>query len=97
MRKEGQEYIVKVIDWGLGVLTHGEDQFRRCGTPEYCAPEVLAGQYNIECDMWSLGVLIYVMLSGFLPFKGDSLKSTIQLVKKGEVHFKSSKWSTISQ
>lgn len=51
----------------------------------------------MECDMWSLGVLIYVMLSGRMPFKGNSLKETIQKVKSGEVGFKSEVWNTVSQ
>ena len=88
IKKNGDEYVVKVIDWGLGALTHGEDLNRRCGTPEYCAPEVLKGSYNIECDMWSLGVLIYIMLSGRMPFKGKTLKETIELVQIGSIKFK---------
>jgi serine/threonine protein kinase len=96
VKKQGEEYIVKVIDWGLGVLTCGEDLSRRCGTPEYCAPEVLMGQYNLECDMWSLGVLIYIMLSGQMPFRGRNLQETVTIVKKGQVRFKSSVWTAVS-
>lgn len=43
----GEEYIVKVIDWGLGAIVQGSELNRKCGTPEYCAPEVLSGNYNI--------------------------------------------------
>jgi calcium-dependent protein kinase len=42
------------------------------GTPHYMAPEVLNGKYGLECDMWSMGVIIYILLSGYLPFTGDN-------------------------
>ena len=43
VRKEGENYVVKVIDWGLASLSKGEKFSRKCGTPEYCAPEVVSG------------------------------------------------------
>ena len=61
---------------------------RRCGTPEYCAPEVISGPYNLSCDMWSLGVLAYVMLSGYMPFKGKDMKDTLARAKSGRIDFK---------
>jgi calcium-dependent protein kinase len=76
VRECRDEYQVKVIDWGLGAIS-GLDLKRKCGTPEYCAPEVLTGQYNLSCDMWSVGILAYIMLSGYMPFKGKDVKETL--------------------
>jgi calcium-dependent protein kinase len=42
------------------------------GSPYYLAPEVIQGTYGPECDIWSLGVLMYVLLSGCIPFEGEN-------------------------
>ena len=60
---------------------------RKCGTPEYCAPEVLTGAYKMSCDMWSLGVLVYIMISGYMPFRGKNVQETLERVKKGKLDF----------
>lgn len=81
---------VKMIDFGFsntfqeGVLL---DSF--IGSPHYAAPELLQGiKYSgPEVDIWSLGVLLYVMICGRLPFKDKDMKSLYEKIKKGEVVF----------
>ena len=65
------------------------------GTPYYIAPEVLTGSYTEMCDMWSIGVILYIMLCGSPPFNGED-DEIIAKVKKGQWSFGSSKWDTIS-
>ena len=44
----------------------------KIGTPYYLAPEVIEGKYHKECDMWSIGVIAYVLLAGYPPFNADT-------------------------
>lgn len=76
-----------MIDWGLGSL-NSHELSRKCGTPEYCAPEVIKGEYDYKCDLWSLGILLYVMLGGRFPFKGECVGETLLKVSKGVYHFR---------
>jgi len=61
---------IKIIDFGLSKKqADGKKMLKTVlGTPYYMAPEVLEGKYNSKCDIWALGVLLYVFMSGYLPF-----------------------------
>jgi len=67
------------------------------GTPYYMAPEVLQGRYTQACDIWSCGVLTYLMLSGSPPFAGKDDRETLQAVAAGKFAYPLPEWGQVSQ
>ena len=65
----GESGELKLIDFGLSKRKkHGKALQTIAGTPYYMAPEIQTGNYDSQCDNWSVGVLLYVFMSGYLPF-----------------------------
>jgi calcium-dependent protein kinase len=92
---------IKLIDFGLSKLNPaGGGKLKKLdtvvGTPYYVAPEVLEGKYNYECDLWSLGVIMYVLLSGYLPFGGKSTTDVFNRIRKARVSFEKKEWDKVS-
>ncbi|XP_051885641.1 serine/threonine-protein kinase 33 [Pristis pectinata] len=92
---------IKVTDFGLSVQKGGvgSDKMLQatCGTPMYMAPEVLsAHQYTQQCDTWSIGVIMYTLLSGFPPFVASSEEKLAELINRGELRLDSSVLQEIS-
>jgi len=67
----------------------------RAGTPYYISPEVLAGNYDVSCDMWSAGCMLYILLCGYPPFYGDDNNEILQMVSRGEFDFDGEEWDEI--
>ena len=67
------------------------------GTPYYIAPEVLKGQYDNKCDIWSIGAMTYIMLSGDLPFNGNTSDEIFKKIITSEISFDSTKWENVSE
>jgi calcium-dependent protein kinase len=67
------------------------------GSPYYLAPEVIQGHYGPECDVWSLGVLMYVLLSGCIPFDGENELEVMLKISSGRYNIKDGPWKHISK
>ena len=69
----------------------------RAGTPYYISPEVLAGSYDVSCDMWSAGCMLYILLCGYPPFYGDDNQEILAMVQKGVFDFDGEEWDDVSK
>ena len=90
---------VKIIDFGLA-RTHNAREAPMssvAGTPYYIAPEVLRRQYGRSCDLWSVGVIAYVLLAGYPPFNGKDDTEVRRAVLDGRYCFPPGDWSGISR
>ena len=80
---------LKLIDFGLGVMKQNENTkfIQKVGSPHYVAPEVLNGEYDFKCDVWSAGVILYNLFSGTQPFDGKSENEIYTLINNKKVYF----------
>jgi len=100
---EGKDSELKMIDFGLSKhFQEGDTQTEKVGTPYTVAPEVILGKgYDERCDVWSLGVICYLLLCGETPFggacEGDDLGQVRQNIISGNIPFHPALWGRISE
>ncbi|CAI9771782.1 unnamed protein product [Fraxinus pennsylvanica] len=88
---------LKATDFGLSVFFKPGDVFKDLvGSAYYVAPEVLRRNYSAEADIWSAGVILYVLLSGVPPFWGENEQVIFDAVLRGHLDFSSNPWPSIS-
>jgi calcium-dependent protein kinase len=81
----GEDNEIKFIDFGFAITQHKKKSTMDiAGTPYYIAPEVLTANYGKECDIWSLGVCVFQLLTGKMPFDGDSQNEVFGKIKEGK-------------
>merc|ERR1719343_1910097 len=90
--------LLKIIDFGLSCkFEPGQILTTKAGTPYYVAPQVLAGKYDQLSDLWSCGVIMYVMLCGYPPFFGESDAEVLSKVRLGNFSFNQADWKNVSE
>lgn len=99
-RDEGSP--VKIVDFGLARKHNASGSGKEppmstiVGTPYYIAPEVLRKKYDRSCDLWSVGVIAYILLAGYPPFDGADNAEVYDAVRRGTYRFPSEEWSVAS-
>ncbi|KAF8005628.1 hypothetical protein BT93_K0033 [Corymbia citriodora subsp. variegata] len=93
-----EDSLLKTIDFGLSMFFKPGDKFTDVvGSPYYVAPEVLKKRYGPEADVWSAGVILYILLSGVPPFWAESEQGIFEQVLHGDLDFSSDPWPSISE
>mmetsp|Transcript_131636 Transcript_131636/g.366848 ORF Transcript_131636/g.366848 Transcript_131636/m.366848 type:complete len:617 (+) Transcript_131636:64-1914(+) len=93
-----EKNILKIIDFGLSCkFEKGKVLTTKAGTPYYVAPQVLAGKYDQLSDIWSCGVIMYVMLCGYPPFFGETDAEVLAKVRLGNFSFNAADWKNVSE
>lgn len=90
---------IKLIDFGAANYYTDKSDNKltlKIGTPYYIAPEVLSNHYDNKCDLWSCGVIMFILLSGFPPFDGETDTEILAAVKNGKYSLTGSGWENIS-
>ena len=88
---------IRLIDFGFATQQHSINTAKYVGDPNYTAPEVFEGRTTTASDMWSLGVVLYQMVSGHLPFKQKSKALTIKDIMANEWLWRSPEFDNISK
>ena len=108
---ENKNSPIKVVDFGISKiydpsLSSLKEEFgersnkkmsTKVGTIFYLSPEVIKGSYTEKCDVWSLGVILYILLCGYPPFNGSNENEIIQSISSFKLNFPQSEWKTISE
>ncbi|XP_008792394.2 calcium-dependent protein kinase 1 [Phoenix dactylifera] len=94
---KGEDSPLKATDFGLSVFFKSGEVFKDLvGSAYYVAPEVLRQNYGPEADIWSAGVILYILLSGVPPFWAENEQGIFDAVLRGHIDFSSDPWPSIS-
>jgi len=99
LASESNDSQVKIADFGFAKRVFIPNSLTtQCGTPGYVAPEILEGvPYDTKADMWSIGVILYILLGGYPPFIEKNQKDLFKKIRKGEYEFHEEYWGSVSK
>lgn len=92
------DIFIKLIDFGTSVSIKGEEKLtQELGTIYYIAPDVFMNNYNEKADIWSCGIILYTMLCGHPPFRGNKEEDIKAKILKGMIDFPEREWKLVSK
>jgi len=96
---EGEEHeVIKIADFGFAKNFGKENLMTSVGSPGYVAPEILCSEsYNESVDMWSVGVIIYILLCGYPPFYADTASALYRRIMDAKYDFDDPSWDDVSE
>jgi calcium/calmodulin-dependent protein kinase I len=99
LSSEENDSFIKLADFGFAARVHEPKSLtKQCGTPFFVAPEILTRKpYDHQSDMWSVGCIVYLLLSGNLPFMGRSQKELFRKIVAGKYEFNDDAWQDVSE
>jgi len=99
LKSKDDDALIKIADFGFACRVHTPMSLtKRCGTPTYVAPEILKNiPYDQSSDMWSVGVILYVLLCGYPPFAHENQSTLFEKIRIGEYNFYGDAWRDVSE
>ncbi|KAH0483722.1 MAG: hypothetical protein KVP17_001455 [Porospora cf. gigantea B] len=98
LESKAKDALIKIVDFGLSSSFDPTKKLKeRLGTAYYIAPEVLRKKYDEKCDVWSCGVILYILLCGYPPFGGQTDQEILRRVEKGKFQFEPPEWTKVSE
>jgi len=99
LKRADDDLEVALADFGLSKIVGAQMMMQTaCGTPSYVAPEVLnASGYGKEVDMWSIGVITYILLCGFPPFYGDTVPEIFEQIMEANFDYPEEYWGSVTK
>ena len=94
---EDENSPIKVIDFGMSKRFDSKSLMsEKVGTAYYISPEILQGKYDEKCDIWSAGVILYIIICGYPCFNGEDDDEIFAAILKGDIAFPSPEWDDVS-
>jgi len=99
LTSESDDSDIKLADFGFAKkVKTPKSLLTQCGTPGYVASEILEGKpYDTQADMWSIGVIAYILLGGYPPFIENNQRTLFRKIRKGQYEFHEEYWGQVSE